>query len=438
MSLNNRILQIRQFSNTRFLLGQKTKAKINIALTKQSIPLDKKHYEAVQIKKRKDFNNTPVKNDSAQKLLTNLLGREFKDDEIIGPNTPLTTKELDIIFKQSNIRLTYKVLGTSGRQIQDSLTVDEDVKKLLSRNDLFRAKELARLARYQGLFAYGTILQYLLNRGQINDAFEIFMNLKRRGYSLKGRLYNILISGYADSISKRNNHGNIADISHNKIEQLYRAFQKDHKEYNSELSIIHVNSLLKVFRKSKRLDLALHLYDSLKEVRTGKLRIKPDIRTYTEILRILSNAKPNELEFEDIVNRAETIFFNAQHNIHIKIDPFLVRAYVSLYAYCDDLKLRARAIIILREWFRISSIEEIKQEINIETFDKRWWDNVLNKNGTKVINNTNKLRLLSNSEINQDKRKRFDPDDAVVRMYKELCGLFKIQCTYKEKGEDVS
>lgn len=434
---------IRQFSTTKISYGIRTKAKINVALNKEAIPIDQKHLEETLKRKQKDFNNTPVKNVSAQKLLSQLLGREFNEDEIIGPNTVLTAKELNIIFNQNNIRLTYKVLGTSGRQVQDSLIVDEDVQKFLKKDDLLRAKQLAKLARHQGLFAYGTILRYLLKRNQVNDAFDIFMDLKKRGYRLNGRLYNILISGYADAISR----GGKADISQQKIEQLYRSFQKDHENYNPELSIFHVNSLLKVFRKGKRVDLALNLYDSLKHVRSGKLRIKPEIRTYTEMLRILSGAKRTvdddgenkvDLDFTDIVNRAEVIFFNAQHNRHIKIDSYLVRAYVSLYAYCDDLELRARAIRVLLEWFRLSSLEEIKQEIDFKNYDEEIWAKNIATIGNKALDkdeNITRPRLLAVDEINVHKTKRFEPDEAVLRMYRELCTLFKLPCTYKEKGD---
>lgn len=426
----NILCTVRSFSTTRTVLGLRTKTKINVALVKKNIPVDRKQLEASALKKRKDFNNTPVKNASAQKLLTQLLGREFPENEPIGPDTPLTAKELITIFSQRNLRLTFKVLGTSGRQLQDSLVVDEDVQKLLAKNDLLRAKQLARMARFQGLFAYGTILQYLLERGQVNDAFEVFMDLKKRGYKTKGRFYNILISGYADSTSKFNGK---ADISQQKVEQLYRAFQKDHAENNPEISIIHVNSLLKVLRKAKRVDLALHLYDSLKSVRTGKLKLKPDVRTYTEMLRILSGANPEEngVDFTDIVNRAETIFYNAQNNLHIKIDSFLVRAYVSLYAYCDDLKLRGRAITILREWFRICSLEDIQKEVNIKNYSEKIWGQVLAKKGKKVLDANRSPRMLSSEDINSQKKKRFEPDEAVLRMNRELSELFNMPVTYK-------
>ena len=428
------VSSLRQFSTGRAVLGLRTKTKINVALAKRSIPVDQKQAEALALKKQKDFNNTPVKNSSAQRLLTQLLGREFPDNEPVGPNTPLTAKELITIFSQSNVRLTYKILGTSGRQLQDSLIVDKDVQKLLAKDDLLRAKQLARMARYQGLFAYGTILQYLLERGQVNDAFDIFMDLKKRGYKTRGRFYNILISGYADATSKFSGK---AAISQQKIDQLYRAFQKDHAENNPDLSIFHVNSLLKVLRKGKRLDLALHLYDSLKSVRSGKLRLKPDVRTYTEMLRILSGAKPDNsnIDFSEIVNKAETIFFNAQNNMHIKVDSFLVRAYASLYAYCDDLKLRARAVTILREWFRLCSLEEIKKEIDIKNYNEEIWNQVLAKKGKKVIDENKHPRMLSKEEINSGKKKRFEPDEAVLRMYKELSELFNLPFTYKGKEE---
>jgi pentatricopeptide repeat protein len=416
---------IREFTNTSNVLNVRNKARIATAVKKNVIMIDPKKYEARQLRKQKDFNNTAVKDASAHQLLTKLLGREFPEEDAIGPMTLLTTKELMTIFTQKNVRLTYKVLGTSGRQIQDSLIVNKDVEKFLERNDLFRAKQLAYLARHQGLFAYGTIIKYLLNRGQINDAFEIFMDLRKRGYQINGRFYNILISGYADVISKLRNSN---DISQQKIEQLYRAFQKDHLANSTEISIFHVNSLLKVFRYSKRVDLALHLYDSLKESRSGKLRLKPDVRTYTEMLRILSNAKPDidNIEFVDIVNRVETMFFNAQHNIHIKIDAYLVRAYVSLYAYCDDLQLRGRAVTILREWFRICPLGAIQERVDYSRYDVDEWKRV--SKDVRVVNEAkrSRLRLQPFDELNVHKSKRFVPDEAIMRIHTELCCLFQL------------
>lgn len=417
---------IRQFCNTAKVLNHRTKAKIAVAVKKDGIIFDSKTYEQNQLKKQKDFNNTPVKDASAHQLLFTLLGREFPENEPIGPNTPLTTKELMIIFKQKNLRLIYKILGTSGRQVQDSLLVNNDIEKFLSKNDLLRAKQLAYVARHQGLFGYGSIIKYLLKNGQINDAFDIFMDLKKRGYKITGRFYNIIISEYADYISKKMKK-NPNDISQNRIEQIYRSFQKDHLGNNEEISIIHVNSLLKIFRVSKRTDLALHLFDSLKEGRSGKLRLKPDVRTYTEMLRILANANPvkDGLDFVDIINRTERIFYNSQHNIHIKIDAYLVRAYVSVFAYCDALKLRARAVTILREWFRICPLDDIQKRVDAGQYNADEWQRV--NRGVKVVDGTRsrQLRLLDWGEINASKSKRFEADPAVARMYRELCALFR-------------
>lgn len=428
------LYNIRRFSTSFVTNGVRTKTKVFKSVQSDRLIVDFEKLESKKLKKQKDFNNTPVVDASAQKLLSELLGRELPENESINSRTPFTAKELLTIFKQPNLRLQYKVLGTSGRQIQDSLLVDNDVQKFLERDDLLRAKQLAKLARFQGLFAYGTIIEYLLKKGQINDAFDIFMNLKKAGYKLKGRFYNILISGYADAISKR---GGSADVSNARIEQLYRSFQKDHSDYNSEVSIIHVNSLLKVFRKGKRIDLGLSLYDSLKHLRDGKNRLKPDIRTYTELIRLLSipstptDNDRNLIPFKDIVNRAETVFFNAQHNMHIKLDSYLVRAYISLYAYCGDLKLRARTITIIREWYRVSSIEEIKQQIDHKVYHKKLWEKIT-VDRTRCLNDEDNVRLLSSNEINHNKTKRFDPGESIIRIYKELCYLFKIPCTYSE------
>lgn len=421
-------LAIRCFSSARIVLSTNAKVRIAAALKGNNI-YDQENLKNKLLKKQKNFNETPVKNHSAQKLLENLLGRTFSDDEPIGLHTNLSSRELITIFESKNMRLIYKILGTSGRQIQDSLIVDNDVQKFLERDDILRAKQLAKIARYQGIFAYGTIVKYLLKKGQVNDAFDIFMDLKKRGFEPDGRLYNILISGYADAVSKVNKK---ADISEAKVEQLYKAFQKVHFAGDKEISILHVNSLLKVLRKAKRTDLALNLYDSLKHGREGKTRLKPDVRTYTEILRCLSSAKTNDnFKFVDIVNRAETVFFNAQNNLHIKIDAYLVRAYASIYVYCDDLTLRARAITILREWFRLSTLDEIKMTVDSSNFNEKAWNATLKNNGTKFLEKDEQPRLLAFDEINVKKTKRFEPDDAVLRMYKELCHLFNLAFTFK-------
>lgn len=419
---------IRSFSSTRLILATVAKARIAAALNGKNTQ-DQENIKNKLLKKQKSFNETPVKNHSANKLLEKLLGRDFPEEEPVGVHTKLSSRELITIFESKNLRLIYKILGTSGRQIQDSLLVDNDVQKFLERNDVLRAKQLAKIARYQGIFAYGTIVKYLLRKGQVNDAFDIFMDLKKRGYEPDGRLYNILISGYADAVSKINKK---ADISDTKVEQLYKAFQKVHLEGDKEISILHVNSLLKVLRKAKRIDLVLNLYDSLKHGRDGKARLKPDVRTYTEILRCLSSAKADDnVKFVDIVNRAETIFFNAQNNLHIKIDAFLVRAYASIYVYCDDIKLRARAVTILREWFRLCTLDEIKVPVKFTEFNEKAWNAVLKNNGTKLLKDDEYPRMLAFDEININKTKRFEPDDAVLRMYKELCHLFNLSFTFK-------
>lgn len=423
-------LFLRQFSNTPTIWGTISKAKVAAAIKKNVILVPQKEVELRERKKLEEFNSKPVTNCSARKLLGELLGRDFKEDEKIGVLTPFTSKELDVIFKQKNLRLIYKVLGTSGMQIKDSMIVNNDVEKFLERGELYRAEQLAKLARHQGLFAYGTILKYLLQRGQVNDAFDIFMDLRKRGYEIKGRLYNVLLSGYGDTISKSYNG---TEVSHEKVERLFRAFQKDHLSGKQDISVIHVNSLLKVLRKSKRVDLGLSLFDSLKESQSGHSRIKPDVRTYTETLRLLAIAEPERdgLSYKDIIKRAEVIFYNSQNNRNIKVDAFLVRAYASIYAYSDDLMLRARAVTIYREWFRISSLEEIKQPVDYNVYNQKMWEKI-QSNGTKrFFIGANRPSLLETDQINAAKSKRFEPDDAIIRSYTELCKLFKIPCTYK-------
>lgn len=362
-------------------------------------------------------NMRPVKNASAVSLLEEMLGRKLDTVEV-GPLTPFSEEDMMKIFTQRNNRLKYRILGTSGNQLKDSLIVDTDVTKFLERDDITRSIWMVRLARSSGLFGYGTILKYMLKNQKYNAALTLFTDLKKRGLTPDGRVLNILFSGFAD----RGFDEAKKTIPEEKAERLNGIFLREVHDKNSEVSVIHVNSLLKCFRAAHRPDLALKIFDVA--VNSKQKQLKPDVRTYTEMF---SNLKLMD-DYDVAIEQAEKLFNRVQLNSAIKIDSRLITAYSSLFVFSNDARLCARAITILREWYRICSKDEIKQVINWKDYDHKLLHNGSRKLTTEDVDPT---ILLPLSKVNLNKTKRFDPDDRVIRRYAGLCLLFKIEDTYK-------
>lgn len=391
------------------------KSKLSLALKLNKKPLDPKLEHDKFIKNRKNFNEKPVTGTSAERLVSQILSKPITDK--VGPLFHLTELELNKVFEQKNLRLNYKILGTSGSQLQDSMIVDKDVSKFLERDDLNKAIKLMEMARFQGAFALGTIVRYLIKKGKINESFELISKFKKRGLPLNGRVLNIMISDYADAISSKS-----IDKSDVKIIKLMKLVQNEINRGNPDISKIHVNSLMKLFRRSKHPELSYHFYFFIKE----KKIIKPDVITYTELFRNISNIIPNEeLPFIEILNQTERAFFTVQHELRIKIDDSMMYAYVNIFAYSNDPLLQARAITIIREWWRLCSLDDIKQKIN--------YSNVTVDSGPKVLTPEDRPKLLSSDLINAKKTLRFMPNEKVLALYEQLCSKFNVPHVYKPK-----
>lgn len=391
------------------------KSKLSLALKFNRKPVDAKLQNDKFLKSRKNFNEKPVTGTSAERLVSQILNKPITDK--VGPLFPLSDLELDRIFDQKNIRLNYKILGTSGSQLQDSMIVDKDVTKFLERNDINKAIKLMEMARYQGGFALGTIVKYLIKNGKINESFDQISKFKKRGLPLNGRVLNIMISDYADAVSAK-----IIDKSDVKIIKLMKLVQNEINRGNTDISKIHVNSLMKLFRKSRHPELSYHFYQFIKE----KKVIKPDVITYTELFRNISNITPSEeLPYVEILNQTEKAFFTVQHEMRIKIDESMMYAYVNIFAYSNEVSLQARAITIIREWWRLCSLDEITQKID--------YSNITVESGPKALSPEDKPKLLSSDLINAKKTLRFKPNEKVLALYEQLCTKFNVPHVYKPK-----
>lgn len=373
-------------------------------------------------------NSRPVKNNSAIILVESLLQKQFPSDTEIGPLTPFTDEDIKVIFNQRNKRLKYRILGTSGNQLQNSVIVDRDVTKFLKRGDLTRAVLLAEMAGESGVFALGTILKSLLKEQRFNRALSIFNKIKKRNIKPDGRVLNIMFSGLTSNSEKGSQH----TLTSEQIQKLYSIFLSTLKKLPDELSIIHVNSLLKAFRTAKRPDLSIMLFDQAGNTKVKALR--PDLRTYTEMF---SNLRSYTDDFQMAVKKAEALFARVQRNPAIKIDSELIRSYSSVFVFSNDVRLCARAVTILRDWYKLCKKEDINEIIDPSKYD----ESLLHK-GNRVISedvDVERQILLPRNEINLKKRKRFDPDETILRRYESLCHLFKIDNTYiKSKDTTIS
>mgnify|MGYP003366081388 FL=1 len=153
--------------------------------------------------------------------------------------------------------------------------------------------------------------------------------------------------------------------------------------------------------------------------------LRPDLRTYTEMF---SNLRSYTDDFRTAVKTTETLFARVQRNPAIKIDSKLIRSYSSVFVFANDTRLCARAITILRDWYKLCKKEDIGQIINASEYD----ESLLHKGNRKISEDVNVERdiLLPRNEINLKKHKRFEVDQTILRRYQSLCDLFKLQNSY--------
>ncbi|ODV83294.1 hypothetical protein CANARDRAFT_30071 [[Candida] arabinofermentans NRRL YB-2248] len=402
----------------------KLKDQLNLAVQRNKKPVDFAKLNKIRQKKLNEKNMRKVTRVSAKAIVEKELKRTFAEDEKIGPDTHFSDEELDTLLRNKNIRLKYTILGTSGNQIKDSLLVQKDVEKFLVRNEIKKAIALARLARFQGVFAYGSIMKHLLNQGKLNSSLDLFNDIKKWGYQPDGRTLNILFSGFANY--KDPSTGD-SKISSNHAERLHFILSRALEKKQSNLSIIHINSAMKAFRQAKRPDLAIDTFNKISELKESSLM--PDIRTYTELF---SSLRIKNSDLEKSIAMADKVFERIQSNKFIEIDERLITAYSSVFFFTDDLRLKARALLIFRQWFRVCNLETMNDTIDIKKAHA--WKLTP---GSKTLPNDIDLEelLLPSDFVNKKKSKRFEPSDVIVKRYDSLCDLLGLKNDYLDPSD---
>lgn len=96
--------------------------------------------------------------------------------------------------------IAYTLLGVNQNQLKDEFVVTKSVVNLLMRDQTTeRAEYLARISGLNGQVAMNAILSWLLERGQIKEAFKNFQNRKKWNIPTNHYTYTILFDGIAKS-----------------------------------------------------------------------------------------------------------------------------------------------------------------------------------------------------------------------------------------------
>ncbi|GME96796.1 unnamed protein product [[Candida] boidinii] len=188
--------------------------------------------------------------------------------------------------------------------------------------------------------------------------------------------------------------------------------------------------MMKAARNAERPDLAIKIFDELLK---EEMHLRPDVTTYTEMFNVLKKC----IDYNYTVERAEELFNQLQKNQRLKIDDWCVSAYSTIFIFSDDLRLKARGLLILEQWFKVCTLSELhKSDIDYKIVNK----DLLKLNNEKVLKDdfNYDLILLPIEDINMKKTKRFEPSESISHRYEYLCNLFKIKDTFSKKTTENS
>lgn len=168
-------------------------------------------------------------------------------------------------------KIMLTLLGSSPEQLKDPFLVTKDVLKLLERdNDTARAMQLCLMAKENGEVGMNAILQWSLDRGDVEQATKSLMRRKKWGIPANEHTYIHYFSGLA----KCHEWGNVPDDLANKCEDMFTKidFKPSVEIFNACLSL-----LVKNFSQNQK-----RAWDFFDQLET--LRIPPTCQTYTIFL----------------------------------------------------------------------------------------------------------------------------------------------------------
>ena len=269
-------------------------------------------------------NNKPI---DIQKLTTQQIKYSSPISKLIFKNL-MQVKKLS--GRQINRNLALALLGTDGKQLQDSYYICENVKELLKiDNDIERAMYLCQISdKNCSIVGSNEILQWLLSKGKINQALKLFSKRKSSGIPTNLQTYVILFHGIAKAIPWGDDNQQKQQGSTIVNEELFNRVEKIFKNWRLELAtnsssssssssktvpIEVFNACLSVLVKDFR-DEQVRAWDFFNELMANPKEnlqsINPDSKTFTIFLKGIKKYFDNEMEKIMINNNSPTISNN--------------------------------------------------------------------------------------------------------------------------------
>ncbi|KAH3662337.1 hypothetical protein OGAPHI_005589 [Ogataea philodendri] len=399
------------FKGTLVLFASKTKNRLAFAVNANKVPLDRARLERAQMLRLREKNQTPVSNDAARKLVAKVLEKPVAENVRISATTPFTEHEIEKLFRVPNERFKYNILGINGNQLSNSVTVNKKTEALLENGDLPRAIELARLARNQGIFSFGTIFHYLANRGKLNRLWDLFNKVKKWGQRPDGRMLAVLFAAHANAKHPKSSKALVTKAQAIRIRDF---LEYEAAKQKNTVDIRHVNSVLKALRLAGCSDEAVALFEKV-----PAMKMRYDSFTYTEYFSALRHTE----DYTAAITKAETQFSRLQTQ-KTNVDERLVQAYSALFVFADDVRLRERGLLILRKWFNLCDESAIEFEAGHVTDPSAL---ASNNSHPRVVSPEVDLDtvLLAKSDINK-RGVRMNPSPQTVKRHGILCKYFEL------------
>lgn len=370
--------QKRLFSSSKCLSG-KLKSVLSNAASGERVSriLDKRQADAARKKQeariRKKF-SSPLTKGTALKVLTDKFSElSIVNKRDVGPTLSISDEALDEVFRdaRNNRRLIYTILGTSGDQLKDSVTVEKDVLKFLARNDITKAIYLSRLAKSRGEVAMNHIIQHLLREQHGSKAVDLFQNRKKWGVPINSHTLTILFHGSAHLQN---------GMSEKHIQKLYRIFRTELDK--DIISIVHVNACLSALLNSTSFPATgIKFFEDLCEKQFGN--IIPSKQTYTIFFNGLArhHRLATRESAESVARKALDAWYdNVQ--VHLKehnTDESLVRSFVQCFVKSNVSAHVEKGVFIMRKWFDICPDSETEKTIEVSPITVKKLESQLQK-----------------------------------------------------------
>ncbi|GMG20981.1 unnamed protein product [Ambrosiozyma monospora] len=286
------------------------------------------------------------------------------------------------------------ILGTLKGNLKKTDPTFEEVIQLSQNKQFEKARDLISRLKMKSWLYWNPLLISLFGYHELKNGFELLDHITKKEELVPTAETALIIV----NASK--------DFKSVKSESLETVFSLIQKIPISMLSIELCNTIVDLFAKSKRPDLALKFVDTRMGECEGEDRIPLDETTYSECFLVLSSTfyhSPKKHAFA--LEKAEELYLGLLNDKHVIRTPKLIANYCLVFARSDDSRVLARAKHLYELFFRklnseplIPDNERRKKRLLPENFDFDTFllgDDQLNPNNEKYLSSRGISRIYA-------------------------------------------